>query len=110
MAEENEKTTGYVILTGVIEPEDEGGFTAVCPELGVASCGDTVEEALDMLGDALEVHLNALEEIGEVDRVFLERNIEIRRDTTDTGHVSVTIPTNKTVRAYSRAVQSAAAS
>lgn len=106
---EQEATNPYVVLTGTVEPEEDQ-FVSFCPELGVASCGETVEEALDNLGDALEVHLNALEELGEVDRVFSERNIEVRRGTKAPEHVSVTIPTNKTVRAYSRAVQLAGAS
>ena len=48
-----------------------------CPELGTTSCGDTIEEALSNLEEAIEVHLNALEEIGERERVFEEKNITI---------------------------------
>ena len=63
---------GYVVLTGLVEPEDHL-FVSHCPELGVASCGETVEEALDNLGEALAVHLEALEEIGELERVLGEK-------------------------------------
>ena len=52
-----------VILTGVAE-KDGNQFTALCPELDVASCGDTVEEALDMLDDALQVYLEAVHDVG----------------------------------------------
>ena len=58
---------GYVVLTGWVEPEDHL-FVSHCPELGVASCGDTAGEALDNLGEALAVHLEALAEIGELEQ------------------------------------------
>ena len=73
---------GYVVLTGTVEAED-GMYVSYCPELGVASCGDTVEEALDNLGDALTVHIGALEEIGELGRVLGER--ELRKPGTAEG-------------------------
>lgn len=47
---------GYVVLTGVVEAEDDG-FNAYCPELGVATCGDTVAEVLDGLADAIRVYI-----------------------------------------------------
>ena len=40
-------------LTAVIRKEDDGYFS-ICPELSVASQGDTVEEAKAMLKEALE--------------------------------------------------------
>ena len=51
-----ETAGGYVVLTGYTEAEDDG-FNAYCPELGVATCGDTVAEVLDGLQDALEVYI-----------------------------------------------------
>jgi predicted RNase H-like HicB family nuclease len=41
-------------LTALIERE-EGGYVALCPELDIASQGDTVEEARDNLKEALEL-------------------------------------------------------
>ena len=41
-------------LTAFIERE-EGGYVALCPELDIASQGDTVEEARDNLKEALEL-------------------------------------------------------
>jgi predicted RNase H-like HicB family nuclease len=43
-------------LTAVIRSE-EGQYVSLCPELGVASCGDTPEEARAMLKEALELYL-----------------------------------------------------
>jgi len=36
--------------------EDEGGWSAIDEETGVASCGDTREEALEMLDEAVALH------------------------------------------------------
>lgn len=37
-------------------------YVAKCPELGVASCGDTLEHALESLKEAVELYLeNAAE-------------------------------------------------
>ncbi len=41
-------------LTAVIEREGEG-YVSLCPELDIASQGDTVEEARDNLREALEL-------------------------------------------------------
>lgn len=67
-----------VILTSVVEPE-ENMFVSSCIELGTSSCGDTIQEAFENLEEAIAVHLNALEEVGETERFFHERGIEILR-------------------------------
>jgi len=41
-------------LTAIIEREG-GGYVALCPEVDVASQGDTVDEARDNLKEALEL-------------------------------------------------------
>ena len=41
-------------LTAIIEKEGDG-YTALCPELDIASQGDTVQEARDNLREALEL-------------------------------------------------------
>ncbi len=45
-------------LTAVIEAED-GGYVALCPELDIASQGDTVPEARANLKEAVEGFLEA---------------------------------------------------
>lgn len=44
-------------LTAIIEREGDG-YVSLCPELDIASQGDTVEEARDNLQKALELFLN----------------------------------------------------
>jgi predicted RNase H-like HicB family nuclease len=41
-------------LTAIIEREDDG-YVALCPELDIASQGDSVEEARQNLREALEL-------------------------------------------------------
>lgn len=41
-------------LTAIIERED-GGYVSLCPELDIASQGDSIEEARDNLREALEL-------------------------------------------------------
>jgi len=37
--------------------EEDGGYASVCPELVIASCGDTIDEARAMLIEAIELTL-----------------------------------------------------
>lgn len=46
-------------LTAVIEKDSGGWFVSRCPELGVASQGRTRGEAFRMLGEAVELWLEA---------------------------------------------------
>lgn len=45
-------------LTGIIEREGDG-YVALCPELDLASQGDTIEEARNNLLEALELFFEA---------------------------------------------------
>ena len=69
-------TWGEIVLTELVEPDGDQ-FTAYCLELGTASCGDTIQEAFSNLEEAIWVHLNELEAVGQRERVFREKNIAI---------------------------------
>jgi predicted RNase H-like HicB family nuclease len=45
-------------LTAIIERENDG-FVALCPELDIASQGDTIERARENLQEALELFFEA---------------------------------------------------
>ena len=92
---------GYIILIGYTEPET-GGYNAYCIELGVATCDDTADQALDQLEDAIAVYLEGLVELGQLERIFAERNIQIHPGPppTDADTVTVSLPIGKTVRVY----------
>jgi predicted RNase H-like HicB family nuclease len=46
-----------VILTAVILPAPEGGFTALNPETGTTTQGESIEDALANLREATELYL-----------------------------------------------------
>ncbi|CAD85179.1 type II toxin-antitoxin system HicB family antitoxin [Nitrosomonas europaea] len=46
-----------MLLTAVLLPATEGGFTALNPETGTTSQGETVEEALANLREATELYV-----------------------------------------------------
>lgn len=50
--------------------EEGGGWSAIDEELGVASCGDTREEALEMLDEAVALHQ------GEIGRPVTDEDLE----------------------------------
>jgi predicted RNase H-like HicB family nuclease len=53
----------YVV---VIEPADDGSFSAYVPDLpGCISCGDTVEELRNNIREAIQFHIESLESHGE---------------------------------------------
>ncbi len=45
------------VLTAVLMPAAEGGFTALNPETGTTTQGETVEQALENLREATELYL-----------------------------------------------------
>ena len=50
-------------LRVVLEPSDEGGYTVYVPSLpGCISEGDTVEEALKNIREAIELYLEPVED------------------------------------------------
>lgn len=44
-------------VTAVLNPAEEGGFVALNPETGTMSQGETIEEALANLREAVELYL-----------------------------------------------------
>ena len=92
--------TGYIVLTGVAEAED-GQFVSYCRELGTASCGDTISEALDNLAEAIELNIEGLAEVGELERTLRERNIRINPHPPKPDGVNVNVPLAQVIKIYS---------
>ena len=90
---------GYVVLTGTVQ-WDEVAYWSRCPELGVASCGDTIEEALDNLGEALELQLLALADIGRLEQDFQENGLAVQTGPLPAESVIVSAPLGKILRIY----------
>ena len=63
----------------ILEPSDEGGYTAYVPALrGCVSEGDSEEEALQNIKDAIALWLETWEQVA-VDKGALLRRVEIVR-------------------------------
>jgi predicted RNase H-like HicB family nuclease len=62
--------TANMYLTAIVEEEEQdGGFTAFCPELDVASQGGTVEEATANLREAVELFLETADPLEMTSRL-----------------------------------------
>jgi predicted RNase H-like HicB family nuclease len=59
--------------------DGDAAYESQCDELDVASCGDTVAEALANAVEATLLYLNTLEELGQRRRVFDELGIDFDR-------------------------------
>lgn len=61
-----QKVTKVLKYTVVFEPAEEGGYVAFVPALpGCLSQGDTFEEAVKMIKDAISGYLTVLKEKGQ---------------------------------------------
>lgn len=97
---------GYVVLTGIAEAET-GGFNAHCPELGIATCGDTVAEVLDGLADAIQVYLADWDDPTDLERMLQQKGVAVKTTPPPADSVTVSIPPGKTVRVYIQPVPAA---
>jgi len=70
------KAVGYIAVEIVVTKEGNQ-YSSWCPELDIASCGNSPEEAVKNLGDALELYLDTLEQEGEQKQIFKERGLRI---------------------------------
>jgi len=62
----------------VLEPSDEGGYTVYVPSLpGCISEGDTIEEALANIREAIELYLEPVEDDWLVEEGMLVRELEL---------------------------------
>lgn len=51
-------------------------WVAICEELGTSTFGRSIEEAKRRIKEAIELHLNTLEDVGERDNFFREHKIK----------------------------------
>lgn len=70
------KKQGYIILTLKFQKQGRR-WLAHCDELGTATFGRSLPEADNRIKDAVLLHLNTLEEVGESRRFFKENGIKI---------------------------------
>ena len=58
------------LLLNVIVKQEDKGYSVICPELNVASQGETFEEAVDNIKEAVELYIESAEELGIIDEVL----------------------------------------
>ena len=63
-----------ILLTGIIKEEDKG-YSVVCSELNVASQGETFEETINNIKEAVELYIESAEQLGIMDEVLEQLGI-----------------------------------
>jgi predicted RNase H-like HicB family nuclease len=63
---ETKQNQAFLDLTAVVWREGDD-FVSLCPELGVSSCGSTLEEATSMLKEAVDLYLENARELDMLD-------------------------------------------
>jgi antitoxin HicB len=59
-----------IMLSISLTKEHEGGYSVVCTGLDVASQGETVDEAVSNIKEAVELYIESAEELGIKDEVL----------------------------------------
>jgi len=77
----------HVTLTAAIWREEEG-YVSHCPELGVASCGDSPDHALAMLKEAVELYLENAAQMG----IWQDLEATLQSSQRFTAPLEVTLP------------------
>lgn len=68
----------FVVLSLIVQPAtDIQGFVALCPALGVATQGATLEEAENNIREAVGLYLTTIDDDGELERIFAEKGLTI---------------------------------
>ena len=63
-----------IIITVVVKEEDKG-YSVICPELNVASQGETFEESIKNIKEAVELYIESAEQLGIMDDVMEQLGI-----------------------------------
>ena len=63
---ESAEKHSFLDLTAVIWQEGDD-FVSLCPELGVSSCGSTLEDATAMLQEAVDLYLENVRDLDMLD-------------------------------------------
>lgn len=88
------KFIGYILLNFIFQRKGRR-WTAYCEELGTATFGRSLPEAQEKLQEAVLLHLNTLEDVGERERFFKENNIVLFPRKPKDKAISITAPFDK---------------
>jgi len=67
-----------IIFTALIKEEAESGYSVLCPELGVASQGEMIEEAKKNIVEAVELYLESAKELGILEEILEQVGIDTK--------------------------------
>ncbi len=59
-----------LMLNISIRKEPEGGYSVFCTDLDVASQGETIDEAVENIREAVELYIESAEELGIMNEVL----------------------------------------
>ncbi len=65
-----------IIFTALIKEEAEGGYPVLCPELGVASQGETIKEVKKNIIEAVELYMESAKDLGILEEIPEEAGID----------------------------------
>ena len=61
-----------MVFKVLLEPSEDGGYTAIVPSLpGCISEGDSVQDAMDNIREAIELYLEPTDDLPESDNVLV---------------------------------------
>jgi predicted RNase H-like HicB family nuclease len=69
-----------ILLHISLVKESDGGYTAHCPDLDVASQGETVEEAIKNIKEAVELYIESAQKLGILHEVQEKLGIKEFKD------------------------------
>jgi len=81
----------FVQLTFKFKKEGKK-WSAYCEELGTSTYANKIEEAKERIKEAVLLHLNTLEELGERERFFKENKIELLKCKPKRKNISFSAP------------------
>jgi len=70
------KATVYIVVTFKFKKEGKK-WVAYCEELGTSTFANTFDKAQERIEEAVLLHLNTLEDVGECANFFAEHNIKV---------------------------------
>lgn len=59
-----------LMLNISIRKEPEGGYSVICTDLDIASQGETIDEAVENIKEAVELYVETAEELGIMNEVL----------------------------------------
>lgn len=93
------KPNAYVIVTFLFYKEGNR-WVGQCKELGTSTFGRSIQEALERLYEAVGLHLNTLEQVGERERFFHEHSITLHPHKPQGDEIHVPYEPDAFVRSY----------